>query len=50
MKDREKELKHLIYLKSQLIKQCKKEIKQHQEEINTINGYKRLEKKRNKND
>lgn len=49
MKDREKELKHLIYIKSELIKQCKKEIKTYQEEINTINGYKRLEKKNVKN-
>lgn len=46
MKDREKELRYLIYVKSQLIKQCKKEIKIYQEEINMINGYKRLEKKK----
>lgn len=46
MKDREKELRYLIYVKSQLIKQCKKEIKTYQEEINMINGYKRLEKKK----
>ena len=45
MKDREKELKYLIYLKSQLIKETKKEIKQMQQEIDTINGCKRLEKK-----
>lgn len=46
MKDREKELKYLIYLRNELIKQCKKDIKKYQEEINMINGYKRLEKKR----
>ena len=46
MKDREKELKYLIYLKSQLIKETKKEIKQMQQEIDTLNGYKKLEKKR----
>jgi hypothetical protein len=46
MKDREKELKYLIYLKSELIKQTKKEIKQMQEEIDTLNGYKRLEKRK----
>ena len=46
MKDREKELKYLIYLKSELIKQTKKEIKQMQEEIDMLNGYKRLEKKK----
>ena len=45
MQDREKELKKLIYIRSQIIKQCKKEIKQYQEEINMINGYKKLEKK-----
>lgn len=48
MQDREKELKKLIYIRSEIIKQCKKEIKQYQEEINMINGYKKLEKKRNK--
>lgn len=46
MKDREKELKYLIYLKSELIKETKKEIKQMQQEIDTINGYKRLEKRK----
>ena len=46
MKDREKELKYLIYLKSELIKATKKEIKQMQQEIDTLNGYKRLEKKK----
>lgn len=48
MQDREKELKKLIYIRSQIIKQCKKEIKQYHEELNQINGYKKLEKKRNK--
>ena len=46
MKDREKELKYLIYLKSQLIKETKKEIKQMQQEIDMLNGYKRLEKRK----
>lgn len=45
---REKELKYLMYLKNQLIKQTKKEIKEIQQEIDSINGQKRLEK-RNKN-
>lgn len=45
-KSREKELKYLIYLKSELIKETKKEIKQMQQEIDTINGYKRLEKRK----
>ena len=47
--NREKEIKHLIYLKSELIKQTKKEIKELQEEQNMIYGYKKLEKKRGKN-
>lgn len=42
--NREKEIKHLIYLKSELIKQTKKEIKKLQEEQNMIYGYKKLEK------
>lgn len=46
MKDREKELRYLIYLRNELIKQCKKDIKKYQEEINMLNGYKRLEKKK----
>ena len=48
--NREKEIKHLIYLKSELIKQTKKEIKKLQEEQNMIYGYKKLEKKRGKNE
>ena len=48
MKDREKEIKQLLYLKSQLIKETKKEIKQLNQELDMINGYKRLEKKRRK--
>lgn len=46
--NREKEIKHLIYLKSELIKATKKEIKKLQEEQNMIYGYKKLEKKRGK--
>ena len=48
MKDREKEIKHLMYLKNELIKQTKKEIKELRTELNQINGYKVLEKKRGK--
>ena len=44
MKNREKEINELLYLKSELIKQTKKEIKQLQQEKNMINGYKRLER------
>lgn len=46
--DREKELKKLIYIRSEIIKQCKKEIKQYQEEINMINGYKKLDREKKK--
>jgi plasmid replication initiation protein len=46
-KDREKEIKYLIYLKSELIKQTKYEIKELHNELNMINGYKRLERKKN---
>ena len=46
MKDREKEIEYLLYLKSELIKQTRKEIKQLRIELNTINGYKRLERKK----
>ena len=44
MKDREKEINELLYLKSELIKQTKKEIKQLRQEKNMINGYKKLER------
>jgi len=44
LKDREKELKQLIYLRTELIKTAKKEIKQYHQEIEQINGYKKLEK------
>ena len=44
MKNREKEINELLYLKSELIKQTKKEIKQLQQEKDMINGYKRLER------
>lgn len=43
MKDRQKEIRYLIYLKSQLIKQTKKEIKVLQQEFDMIDGYKHLD-------
>lgn len=49
IKDREKELKHLIYLRNEIIKQSKKEIKQYSQEIETLNGEKRLSKSKIKN-
>jgi hypothetical protein len=46
MKDREKEIKYLIYLKSQLIKQTKKEIKKLHHELDEIGKNKKLTRKR----
>ena len=48
MKDREKEIQYLIYLKNQLIKETKKEIKELQQERDMLNGYKKLEKRKKK--
>ena len=42
MKDREKEIKYLLYLKDELIKQTKKEIKELHMELDEIRGEKRL--------
>lgn len=49
MKTREDEIRYLIYLKGQLIKQTKKEIQNLSNELKTINGTKRLEKKKKHN-
>ena len=46
MKVREKEIAYLIYLKNQLIKETKKEIKELQQERDMLNGYKKLEKRK----
>lgn len=46
MKNREKEINYLIYLKSELIRQTKKEIKELQNEKKMLEGYKKLEKKK----
>ena len=48
MKERLKEIRHLIYLKSELIKKTKKEIKELHQEEDMIKGYKKLEKRKNK--
>ena len=45
MKDREKEIKYLMYLKSQLIKENKKELKQLREELIKLNKSKTLSKR-----
>ena len=46
MKDRLKEIKYLIYCKSEIIKQCKKEIKELQQEADMLMGYKKLEEQK----
>lgn len=44
--DREKEIRHLMYLKSEIIRQEKKELKQLRTELNNINNQKTFSKKR----
>lgn len=46
MKDRLKEIKYLIYAKSEIIKQTKREIKELQQESDMIMGYKKLEQEK----
>ena len=46
MKDKEKEINYLLYLKGELIKQTKKEIKELKREKETLTGGKVLRKKR----
>ena len=46
MKEREKEIKYLMYLKSQLIKETKKELKDLKQELNSLNVAKTLKKKK----
>lgn len=41
-KDREKEIKYLMFLKSQLIKQTKKELQELRQELDQINHQKTL--------
>ena len=48
MKDREKEIKELIYLKSELIKQTKKEIIKLHQELDMYYGEKRIERQKQK--
>ena len=43
-----KKIKYLIYLKSELIKQARKEIKELHQEAQMIEGYKVLERRRKK--
>ena len=48
MKNREKEIKELLYLKNELIKQTKKEIKELHMELDMYYGEKRLVKQKEK--
>lgn len=45
-KDREKEIRYLMYIKSEIIKEKKKEIKELRNELNGINKQKQLKKDR----
>ena len=49
MRNKEDEIRYLIYLKSELIKQQKKEIKELNQKLRDIEGQKRLEKKKRGN-
>lgn len=46
MKEREKEIKYLMYLKSELIRQTKKELKDLRYELDQLNRQKTLSKRR----
>ena len=45
MKEREKEIKYLMYLKSELIRQTKKELKQLKYELEQVRNEKTLKRK-----
>ena len=47
--DREKEIKRLMYIKSEIIKQEKKQLKQLKNELLSLNKEKTLKRKRVKN-
>ena len=44
-RDREKEIKRLMYVKSQLIKETKKELMQYRNELKSLGNQKKLNKK-----
>lgn len=44
--DREKEIKYLMYLKSELIRETKKELKNLRIELDTLNNKKTLKRKK----
>lgn len=47
-RDREKELKRLIYIKTELLKEVKKELMNYRRELNSLGDNKVLTKKRGK--
>ena len=49
MIDELKRIRHEIWIKSEIIKQSKKEIKALQQEYETLMGYKKLEREEQKN-
>ena len=46
MKDREKEIKYLIYLKSEIIRETKKEIRKLNRELKEYEGEKKLNRRK----
>ncbi len=46
MKDREKEIRYLMYLKSELIRETKRELKNLKTELDNLNKQKTLSRKR----
>ena len=48
MKEREKEIKYLLYLKAELIRKTKKEMKNLHNELEEVTGQKRLNKGKKK--
>ena len=48
MKDREKEIKYLMYVKSELIRETKKELIDLKYELESLNKQKTLNRKKNK--
>lgn len=47
MKDREKEIKYLMYVKSELIRETKKELRDLKYELEILNKQKTLNRKKN---
>ncbi len=48
MKDREKEIKYLMYVKSELIRETKKELRDLKYELESLNKQNTLNRKRNR--